>query len=73
MKHAGNRDETTEIFTISSRGTGLKQVTNSFPQSVQPWISDDGKRLGFLSSANLLGTNPDLFADVFVLVLKSPR
>lgn len=68
-----NRDETAEIFTISSRGTGVKQVTNSLGQSIQPSINDDGRRIAFLSNANLVGTNPDLIADVFLVTLRGPR
>jgi Tol biopolymer transport system component len=68
-----NRDEIAEIFTINSRGTGIKQVTNSFAQSVQPSISGDGRRIGFLSSANLVGENPDLISEVFVVTVKGPR
>lgn len=60
-----NSDQSFEVFTINTDGTGLAQVTSSFDDSYAPSLRGDGTELTFLSNANFTGTNPTFQEQVF--------
>ncbi|MCF6255731.1 MAG: hypothetical protein L3K25_05430 [Gammaproteobacteria bacterium] len=64
----GNPLFRTQIFVINSDGSGLTQLTSdSLRSSFSPSISGDGSRIAFQSSADLMGGNPPLRTQIFVV------
>ena len=65
----GNSDGTMEIF-LWTKGVGITQITNatySYPGSVGcPAITPDGKKIGFQSTADFTGDNPERNVEVFL-------
>jgi Tol biopolymer transport system component len=68
----GNPDHAPEIFVINSDGTGLRQLTSA-DSYVDPWnwsteasITADGSQVVFCSAADLTGSNPDHFPELYV-------
>jgi Tol biopolymer transport system component len=61
-----NLDLNYEIFRIRSDGSGLQQITNSATSSRGPDLSGDGRWIVFSSSADLLGSNPELNSELFL-------
>ncbi len=67
----GNGDGNAEIFAWQA-ATGLAQITataaggGAFPQQATPSIGADGRRIAFVSNADLAGGNADRTPEVFV-------
>jgi len=65
--NGGNADGSYEIFLARSDGTGLQRITgDAVNGSRAPDISASGDRIVFSSPADLLGTNPELNAEVYL-------
>lgn len=68
---AGNGDGNSEIFAWDE-ARGLAQITataaggGSYPQQATPSVSADGRRIAFVSNADLAGGNADRTPEVFV-------
>src|SRR6185369_17825762 len=64
-----NPEGNPEIFTITSSGAGLSQLTSSVSgASVLPSVSGDGTRVVFASSADLVaGSNPEGNSEIFAI------
>lgn len=61
-----NSENRTELFVIDRSGANLRQLTQAVTGSPGGiGISDDGTRIVFSHSGDLLGTNPDLGSEVF--------
>lgn len=60
-----NPDESPEIYVWNG---SLRQLTDGVlpDQAYSPTISNDGQRIGFLSTADPFGTNPDLGVESFL-------
>ena len=64
-----NPQHATQLFVIGRDGTGLLQLTG-VPAGAgigAAAISDDGTRLAFATSADLVGANPDLGGEIFAI------
>ncbi|GAB4373020.1 MAG: hypothetical protein Kow0062_09750 [Acidobacteriota bacterium] len=66
-----NPDGSLEVFVVQADGTGLRQLTKAGTQGAeQPAISADGRRVAFVSAADLDGAEgPSNTGDVFVIDL----
>lgn len=63
----GNADGSYEIWRVRSDGTGLARLTGDPVHSSRtPDVSGDGTRITYSSTADLLGTNPELNREIFV-------
>lgn len=58
----------TQIFIVNSDGSGLRQLTaGTGGDSRFPRISNDGTIVAFQSTQDLLGENPDLTEEIYVI------
>jgi Tol biopolymer transport system component len=63
-----NSENLNQLFVIDRDGTGLAQLTQVADGSIGAIsISDDGSRIAFAHTADLLGTNTDLGREVFAI------
>ncbi len=62
----GNRGGTNQIFLIDTTTSALTQITNFAVQSTEPFISADGKRIAFKSTADINGGNPDNNNEIYI-------
>lgn len=63
-----NSSHQTQLFVIRRDGTGLLQLTSTTTGSFGGVeISDDGTRIVFIHTADLVGTNADLSSELFAI------
>lgn len=63
-----NPDESIEVFRVNRARTVRQQISSGSPGTVSssPDISGDGRWIAFASTANPLGTNPELNEELFL-------
>jgi TolB protein len=66
-----NSDHSSELFVARSDGTDLEQLTHepnpTYSVGGQVFISPNGQRIGFASTSDPLGLNPDHSREIFVI------